>query len=77
MRDPHFAKGDHCDELLRRVIAAVGTITCNVRGDNGNVAIDWYDFGNVYGCHRSAEGGTLIEALESALTEIETSRRKP
>ncbi|TAM91633.1 hypothetical protein EPN42_02980 [bacterium] len=65
---------NHADEMLRTLAAKIGPITLNVRADNGNVTAEWYDYGNVYGCYRSAEGKTLDEALAAAVMEIQAAR---
>ncbi|TAM58311.1 hypothetical protein EPN52_11120 [bacterium] len=65
---------EHIDPLLREIAAKTGPITLNVRADNGHVTAEWYDYGNVYGCYRSAEGATLAEALAAAVSEIRAER---
>ena len=65
---------ERADDMLRTIAAKIGPITFNVRPDNGNVTAEWYDYGNVYGCYRSAEGKSLHEALAAALAEIRSAR---
>ncbi|MDE2572042.1 MAG: hypothetical protein KGM44_05915 [bacterium] len=61
------------EDLFRRITGAVGRVSCSVRIDDGRIVVEWYNFGNVYGCYRSAEGATLRDALEATLAEIQAS----
>ncbi|HVA38852.1 MAG TPA: hypothetical protein VNJ51_14700 [Candidatus Dormibacteraeota bacterium] len=69
--------GEAYEDLFRRISLRFDRITCSVRRDTGAVIVEWYDFGNVYGCYRSAEGATLAQALAAALAEIEAPPRAP